>query len=109
MTPFTSGVSKKKKKKRHCNQVPHVFAHTLPGTGNTPALQLPLPNTLGSVQTLDHCPFPGPYNKEQLMQHLLRGLSRMGGFLRGLQVAGAFHHSYLGLQRWVWATTTRGL
>ena len=27
--------------------------------GSTPALLLPLPNTLGSAQTLDHCLFPG--------------------------------------------------
>ena len=29
--------------------------------GNTPTLQLPLPNTLGGAQTLGHCPFPRPY------------------------------------------------
>ena len=30
--------------------------------GNTTALQLPLPNALGSTQTLGHCPFPRSYN-----------------------------------------------
>ena len=33
--------------------------------GSTPALLLPLPNTLGSAKTLDHCPYPGTCNKEQ--------------------------------------------
>jgi len=30
--------------------------------GSTPAQLLPLPNALGSAQTLDHCLFPGTYN-----------------------------------------------
>ena len=59
-SPVTTGVGKKEKKKRalqprttHCCSQAH---------GNTPALQLPLPNTLGGVQMLDHCSFPRPYN-----------------------------------------------
>ena len=62
---------------------------------NTPALQLPLPNTLGGTQMLDHCPFPRPYNQEQLVKHLLCGQSGMGCLLCGLQVAGENHCSYL--------------
>ena len=47
------------------------------------------------LNMLDHCPFSGPCNLEQLVQYLLRGLSGMVCFLRGLQVAGANHYSYL--------------
>ena len=62
--------------------------------GNTPAVQLPLPNALGGAQKLGHCPFPRSYNEEQLVQHLLHGLSGTGCFLHGLQVVGANHCSY---------------
>ena len=60
--PVTSGLAKKKKKKRrNFNQAPKhhtlllsiLWEHTH---------QVPLPNSLGSTQTLDHCPFPRPYN-----------------------------------------------
>ena len=71
-TPVTSGVGKKDKKKalqpstmQCCSQSPE----------NTPALQLPLPNILGSAQTLGHCPFPITYNDKQLVQHPLHRLS----------------------------------
>ena len=47
-------------------------------SGNTQALQLPLPNDLGSTQKLGHCPFPRPDNWEKLVQHLSRGLSGQG-------------------------------
>ena len=32
--------------------------------GNTPTLQLPLPNALGSAQTLGHCLFPKPTTRK---------------------------------------------
>ena len=50
---------KKKKKKRALQQSTTCCSHC---PGNTPTLQLPLPNTLGSTQIFDHCPFPRPYN-----------------------------------------------
>ena len=37
---------------------------------------------------LDHGLFPRPYNWEQLVHHVLHGLSGTGCFLHGLQVAG---------------------
>ena len=87
--PVTSGVGQKKKEgtatKYHMLLLSCSWEHT--------ALQLPLPNALGGTQMLDHCPFPRPYNKEQLVQHLLHGLSGTGCFLHGLQVAGANHCS----------------
>ena len=74
--------------------------------GITPALQLPLPKALGGTKTLCHCPFPGPYNEEQLVQHILCGLSGTGCFLHSLQVVEANCHSYPWFQRWAWPTTT---
>ena len=54
--PVTSGVSRKRALQPSTT---HYCSHA---PGNTLALQLPLQNTLGSTQTLDHCPFPRPYN-----------------------------------------------
>ena len=55
---------------------PHRLLLSLPW--EQPAQLLPLLNALGNAQTLDHCPFPGTCNEEQLVQHLLWGLiSRM--------------------------------
>ena len=58
-TLATSGFDNKEKKRalqpspiRHCSDSP----------GNTPTLQLPLPNTLGGAQTLGHCLFPRAHN-----------------------------------------------
>ena len=62
------------------------FSHS---SGSIPTLLLPLPNTLGSAHMLDHCHFPGSYNKEQTVQHFLCGLNGMGCFLCGLQVGEA--------------------
>ena len=104
-TPVTSEVGKKEKNEGSATK-DHTLLLSLPG--NTPALQLPLPNTLGGTKTLGHCPFPRPYNWEQLVQHLLWELSRKRCFLHGLQEVGANHHSYLWLQRWEWPATTRG-
>ena len=83
------GLAKKKKKKALQPSITRCCSHP---PGNTPALQLPLPNALDSAQMLDHCPLPGPYNQEQLVQHLLPGLSRT--FLHGQQVVGENHCSY---------------
>ena len=80
------GLEKKKKKKKALQ--PSTICYGSHSPGNTPALQLPLPNALGDVQTLGHCPFPRPYNQEQLVQHLLCGLSGTECFLHGLQEAG---------------------
>ena len=52
----TSGVSKNKKEGTATKH--HTLLLSPPW--NTPALKLPLPNTLGSVQMVDHCPFPRP-------------------------------------------------
>ena len=62
---------------------------------NTLTLLMLLTNTLGSTQMLDRCPFPGPYNQEQPVQHFLHGLRRTRCFLHGLQLVGANHCSYL--------------
>ena len=51
----------------------HLLLFSLPW--NTPALLLPLPNAQGSAQMLHQCPFPGTCSQEQLVQHLLWGLS----------------------------------
>ena len=40
-------------------EMEHHLFHCL---GSTPALLLPLLNTLGSDEILDHCPFPGTCN-----------------------------------------------
>ena len=55
------GKKKKKKKKKKALQ-PSTTGYCSQPPGNTPTLQLPLPNALGSAQMLDHCPFPRPYN-----------------------------------------------
>lgn len=78
-----------------------LFSHA---PGNTPFLQLPLPNTLGDPQTLGNCPFPRSYNQEQQAQHLLRGLSGTGCLLHGLQVTGANCCGCLSPQSWAWPT-----
>lgn len=57
---------------------PSIIRYCSHSPGNKPALQLPLPNALGSSQTLYHCPFPRLYNWGQMEQHLLRGLSGQG-------------------------------
>ena len=46
-------------------------------------------NSLEDPQTLAHCPFPRQYSQEQMVQHILCGLSGTGCFLHGLKVAGA--------------------
>ena len=56
------GGQKKKKKKKERALQPNPTCSCSHPPGNTPTLQLPVPNALGSVQTLDHCPFPRPYN-----------------------------------------------
>ena len=56
--PVTSGVGKKIK--RALQPSTHMLLLSCPG--NTPTLQLPLPNALGNAQMLDHCPFPGTYD-----------------------------------------------
>ena len=90
--PVTSGVGKKKKKKEGTATKHHKLLLSSPR--NTATLQVPLPNARGGTQTLDHCPFPKPYNQEQLVQHLLCGLSGTGCFLHSLQVVWANHCSY---------------
>ena len=64
-------------------------------SGNIPTLLLPLPNALGTAHMLDHCLFLGPCNKEQSVQHLLGGLSRMGCTVCGLQGVMANHSYFL--------------
>ena len=59
VTPVTSGVGKKEKKRALQPSTICCCSHS---PGNTPTLQLPLPNALGGAQTLGHCPFPRPYN-----------------------------------------------
>ena len=59
VTPVTSGVDKREKKRALQPSTIHCCSHF---HRNTPALQLPLPNALGGAQTLGHCPFPRPYN-----------------------------------------------
>ena len=60
VTPVTSGVAKKEKKKTLQPSTTLYCSHT---PGNTPILQLSLPNALGDTQILGHCPFPRPYTR----------------------------------------------
>ena len=78
----TSHLRDQQKKKRALQpSTTHYCSHS---SGSIPALLLSLPNALESAHMLDHCRFPGTYNEEQLVQHLLCGLSRMRCFLHGL-------------------------
>ena len=58
-TPVTSGVGKKEKKR---SLQPNTISYCSYSPGNTPTLQLPLPNALGNAQMLDHYSIPRPYN-----------------------------------------------
>ena len=40
----------------------HQAPYAVALTGTILTVKLPLPNALGGTQTLDHCPFPRPYN-----------------------------------------------
>ena len=59
VTPVTSGVPKKEKKRALQPSVKRCCSHS---PGNIPIMQLPLPNAMGDPQTLGHCPFSRSYN-----------------------------------------------
>ena len=77
----TKQKTKQQQKKRALQpSTTHCCSHP---PGNTPTLQLPLPNT--SVPRSLIMSFSKTYNWEQLVQHLLHGLGGTGCFLCGLR------------------------